>query len=53
MGWRVLVVWECALKGKEKLPLERVFGYIEEWVRGSAPLCILDSKGLVREYVKE
>ena len=32
-GWRVLVIWECALKGKEKRPLDDVFQEAADWIR--------------------
>ena len=31
-GWRVLVVWECALKGKAKLGLEAVVVKVMDWL---------------------
>jgi DNA mismatch endonuclease (patch repair protein) len=33
-GWRLLVVWECALKGKGKLPLERVITECVGFLKG-------------------
>ena len=37
LGWRVLVVWECALKGREKKPFEEVVDGISLWLdEGSA-----------------
>ena len=30
--WRVLTVWECALKGKAKLPFESMVTLIVEWI---------------------
>ena len=32
-GWRVLVVWECALKGKDEEKFERTVDEIEAWLR--------------------
>lgn len=32
-GWRVLVIWECALKGKERRPLDEVLKEAAWWVR--------------------
>ena len=32
-GWRKAVVWECALKGKARLPLESVLASCAEWLR--------------------
>lgn len=31
-GWRVLTVWECALKGKTKMALGDIVGCIEAWL---------------------
>lgn len=35
-GWRVLVVWECALKGKTCGPLESIADSIATWVKTGA-----------------
>ena len=32
-GWRVLVIWECALKGRGKLPLDDVLSEAAAWIR--------------------
>lgn len=34
-GWRVLAIWECALKGKERIPLEKIIGEITHWLESS------------------
>lgn len=31
-GWRVATVWECALKGRERLPLEEVVLHCANWL---------------------
>lgn len=31
-GWRVLTVWECALKGREKLQTDYVISTIADWL---------------------
>ncbi|MCF6211595.1 MAG: very short patch repair endonuclease [Gammaproteobacteria bacterium] len=31
-GWHVLIVWECALKGKRRLDLEKVTNSISQWL---------------------
>lgn len=36
-GWRFLVVWECALKGRTRLALDEVIGRIAQWLRGAQP----------------
>ncbi|KQS99277.1 DNA glycosylase [Rhizobium sp. Leaf391] len=36
-GWRQAIVWECALKGKRRLPLEDVIQSCAEWLRSDQP----------------
>ena len=35
-GWRVLAVWECALKGSDRWPLDEVLNRCEDFVLHSA-----------------
>ena len=44
--WRIGVVWECALKGRERLPLESTVETLSEWLRSSRPIC--EIRGAVR-----
>ena len=32
-GWRVLYVWECALRGTDKLGPEKVIEYAASWIK--------------------
>lgn len=32
-GWRVGIVWECALRGKSKAEVERVVRELADWIR--------------------
>lgn len=32
VGWRVATVWECALKGRDRLPIETVADTCAEWL---------------------
>jgi DNA mismatch endonuclease (patch repair protein) len=32
-GWRVGIVWECALKGREKRPLQEITAALAAWLR--------------------
>jgi DNA mismatch endonuclease (patch repair protein) len=35
-GWRVLILWECAVKGRERKPVEEVLDEVVAWLdRGS------------------
>lgn len=36
-GWRVLTVWECALKGPARKPLPNVLAACVEFIRGCSP----------------
>jgi len=33
LGWRVASVWECALKGRSKLPVDTVVSELSGWLR--------------------
>lgn len=35
MGWRVMIVWECALKGKSSFPIDKVSSVIKSWLLSS------------------
>lgn len=32
LGWRVMTVWECALKGREKIPLDALLAEVADWL---------------------
>jgi DNA mismatch endonuclease (patch repair protein) len=32
LGWRVMLVWECALKGKNKLTPEQITQHVTSWL---------------------
>lgn len=32
-GWKVLTIWECALKGRERLPIDEVVHTAANWVQ--------------------
>jgi DNA mismatch endonuclease, patch repair protein len=32
-GWRVLTIWECALKGRGRLPEQKVLVWAADWLR--------------------
>lgn len=36
-GWRYAVIWECALKGRVRLPIEEVLASCAEWIRSEIP----------------
>jgi DNA mismatch endonuclease (patch repair protein) len=36
-GWRLLVIWECALKGRCRLDLDELLDRSADWIRGDEP----------------
>lgn len=44
-GWRRGVVWECALKGRTRLPAETVTGSLAAWLRSDAPTLEISGGG--------
>lgn len=43
MGWRVATVWECVLRGKDRMPPEVMADVLAQWLRGSSPALVLSS----------
>ncbi len=42
--WRVGVVWECALKGRTRLPLDVVIQMCSDWLRSDAAVLAINGK---------
>ncbi len=38
-GWRRLVIWECALKGKTRLDFDALMQNVARWLKGNEPEC--------------
>ncbi|WP_134706008.1 very short patch repair endonuclease [Rahnella sp. CJA17(1/100)] len=45
-GWRILIVWECSLRGRKKLPHNDILERIEEWLCSSTKTSYIDTKGI-------
>lgn len=45
-GWRVLIVWECALRGRLKLNDEALTERLEEWICGAGHDAQIDTLGI-------
>lgn len=45
-GWRVLVVWECALRTRHKLSDQALCERLDEWICAGSDYMELDSGGL-------
>lgn len=46
LGWRVLIVWECALRGREKLADEALSERVIEWICGGGASAQIDTLGI-------
>ncbi|WP_354002451.1 very short patch repair endonuclease [Pseudogemmobacter faecipullorum] len=44
-GWRVAQIWECALKGRQKLAPGQVVAALADWLRSDAPLLDISGQG--------
>ncbi|HBT3065244.1 very short patch repair endonuclease [Klebsiella aerogenes] len=45
-GWRVLIVWECALRGRQKLSDDALCDRLEEWICGGGNCAQIDTQGI-------
>ncbi|MGE0969999.1 very short patch repair endonuclease [Klebsiella sp. WOUb02] len=45
-GWRVLIVWECALRGRKKLSDQALSERLEEWICGGGSRAQIDTQGI-------
>jgi len=44
LGWRVLTIWECALKGKSKINFDVLIRKIEKWLTTDARSCEIEGR---------
>ncbi|WP_277978359.1 very short patch repair endonuclease [Pantoea endophytica] len=45
-GWKVLIVWECALRGKLQLEYSALIERLEEWLLAATDSSEIDHQGL-------
>lgn len=50
-GWRVAIVWECALKGKGRLNLQEVLTELTTWLESTESLLEIRARDLSPESV--
>ncbi len=43
LGWRIATVWECALKGKDRMDQQAVTDALSTWLRGCEGAVVLSS----------
>lgn len=45
-GWKVLLVWECSLRGRTRLEEEAMTSRLEEWICAGSGNAEIDSEGI-------
>ncbi|KLU13967.1 MULTISPECIES: very short patch repair endonuclease [Xenorhabdus] len=50
-GWHVMVIWECAIKGRFRLPVQELSERIEEWICAGSDSVEIDTKGIHNKNV--
>ncbi len=43
-GWKTMIIWECALKGKTRLSLESILDLTEHWIKYEKSNCNIHGK---------
>jgi DNA mismatch endonuclease (patch repair protein) len=46
-GWRVLTVWECAIKGRFRQPEDVLVDSIERWIRSDSEMAVFGEEIIV------
>ena len=46
LGWRVLIIWECAIRGRKKLSDEALSERVVEWICSGGATAQIDTQGL-------
>ena len=42
-GWRIAIVWECALKGKERMPADKIADALSRWLYSQRKFLVIGS----------
>lgn len=46
LGWKILIIWECAIRGREKLSDQMLSERIEEWLCSCSHNAEIGTKGI-------
>ena len=49
-GWRIAVVWECAVKGPHRQPMARIADLCQAWLLSEAPRLEIQGCGVAGAY---
>lgn len=52
-GWRVLTIWECALKGKYRLDEDELLGRAAAWLRSTLPSHTIRGLGIPNDVLPD
>ena len=44
LGWRILVVWECAVQGKRRLPLDTLTDRVARWLASDESVGVIEAE---------
>ncbi|MDY4317032.1 DNA mismatch endonuclease Vsr [Pectobacterium actinidiae] len=45
-NWHIMIIWECAIKGKHRLSIQDLSERIEEWICAGSGSVEIDTKGI-------
>lgn len=45
LGWKILIIWECAIKGKKRMPLQEVINSTIAWLDAGQQYSYSEIKG--------
>ncbi|GLY63016.1 hypothetical protein Pcaca05_38730 [Pectobacterium carotovorum subsp. carotovorum] len=51
-GWHVMIIWECAIKGRLKLSPQQLLDRVEEWVCAGDYSAEIDTSGVHKKVFK-
>lgn len=40
-GWRILTIWECAIKGRTRVPMEEIIQSTTKWLKSDEPEAVI------------
>lgn len=47
MGWRVMIIWKCAIQGRVRLEEDVILELVSSWIKNGGPLLEISGKGTV------
>ncbi len=47
LGWRVLIFWECAIRGRRKLPINELMEQVIEWIQNGGSYLEIPAPGTI------